>query len=98
MFLGSSTPKERKEVIFERIRFALNDDNMTDSEAVGVLLKGAYVMDGKSAWFWLRKYYEQRLLKIYYKYMDDNADIAKRIDEITQKLKGWKSKRGIEND
>lgn len=91
MFLGESTVEEREELAMERIRFALNDDKMSDSETVSVLLKGMYVINGEQGWKALRRFKEKQLQMMECDYRVAVGKVAKEIDDINQKLKRWRN-------
>jgi len=76
-----------QQLILDRIDFAKNNDHLSDSQTVEALLKGVYVFKGKDGWYWLRKWYERKLLEAEETYKRVTNEIAKSIDDINQREK-----------
>ena len=79
--------KPHQQLILDRIDFAKNNDHLSDFQTVKALLKGVYVFKGKDGWYWLRRWYERRLLAAWEDYQKITNEIATAIDNINRRAK-----------
>lgn len=92
---GESSLEKRKKLIMERIRFALNDDRASDSQAVEALLRGRYVINGEQAWRALKRFKEQQMKQAEEAYRNIADKLAGDIDGINRRIE---DRRDLDNE